>query len=130
MDVKRADVYYADLSPTVGSEQDGIRPVVIVQNDIGNKYSSTIIILPITSKVKTMLGTHVLLKKNTCGLKKDSIILAEQIRTLDKSRLKSKIGVLPDHIMNKVKEALILSCSLRSKIYNNINIYKILNDWN
>lgn len=113
MDIKRGDIYYADLSPVVGSEQDGIRPVLIVQNDIGNKYSPTIIALPITSKIKINLPTHILIKGQKYGLEKDSVILAEQIRTLDKIRLKNKIGKLDKKSMEKVKEALKINFNLR-----------------
>ena len=103
MTIKRGDMFYADLSPVVGSEQGGIRPVVIIQNDLGNKYSPTVIAAAITSQTnKTKLPTHIEIQGNTKGLKNDSVILTEQIRTIDKSRLKEKIGHIDDiKIMNK-----------------------------
>lgn len=113
MDVKCGDVFYADLSPVVGSEQAGIRPVLIVQNNIGNKYSPTVIVLPITSRQKSKLPTHIAMKGDKYGLPKDSIILAEQIRTLDKSRLGSKIGKLDKATMEKVRDALKINFNLR-----------------
>ncbi|MDR0987342.1 MAG: type II toxin-antitoxin system PemK/MazF family toxin [Ruminococcus sp.] len=110
--IKRGDIYYADLSPVVGSEQGGMRPVVIVQNDVGNKHSPTVIAAAITSqKDKTNLPTHIALRSD-CGLQKDSIVLAEQIRTLDKHRLKEKIGTLPETTMSQVNEALSVSFGL------------------
>lgn len=123
MDVKRGDIYYADLGPVIGSEQDGIRPIVIVQNDIGNKYSPTIIGLPITSRQKTKLPTHIEIKGLQYGLPKSSVILAEQIRTLDKTRLKDKIGQLDKITMDKVKEALKISFNIRAKFED------IFRDW-
>ena len=116
MKIKRGDIYYADLSPVVGSEQSGIRPILIIQNDIGNKFSPTVIGVPITSKNKTTMPTHIELQENKYGLEKNSIILAEQIRTLDKSRLKEKVGTLDKITMNKVKRAIEISCGLRGKI--------------
>ena len=93
MTIKRGELYYADLSPVVGSEQGGVRPVLVVQNDVGNKYSPTVIAAAVTSKInKAKLPTHIELPSNTYGLQKDSVILLEQIRTLDKRRLKEKIG--------------------------------------
>ncbi|MBQ7937247.1 MAG: type II toxin-antitoxin system PemK/MazF family toxin [Oscillospiraceae bacterium] len=113
MTVKRGDIYYADLSPVVGSEQGGIRPVLIVQNDIGNKYSPTVIAAAITSqKDKTKLPTHIAVSSQTCGLAKDSIVLLEQIRTIDKQRLKEHMGRLDDGSMNKIDEALSISFGL------------------
>jgi mRNA interferase MazF len=107
--VKRGELYYADLSPVVGSEQGGIRPIVIIQNDIGNKYSPTIIAAAITSQMnKAKLPTHIELD-TTCGLPKDSVILAEQLRTLDKKRLRDKIGTLDTVAMEKVNNALMIS---------------------
>ena len=94
MSIKRGDIYYADLSPVVGSEQSGIRPILVIQNNIGNKFSPTIIGVPITSKVKVNMPTHIEIEGLKYGLEKDSIILAEQIRTLDKKRLKEKIITL------------------------------------
>jgi mRNA interferase MazF len=110
MDVKRGELYYADLSPVVGSEQGGVRPVLIVQNDVGNKYSPTIIAAAITSKInKAKLPTHIELPSNTYGLQRDSVILLEQIRTLDKRRLKERIGELNDNTMSKVDKAILIS---------------------
>lgn len=107
--IKRGELYYADLSPVIGSEQGGIRPVLVVQNDVGNKYSPTVIAVAITSRMnKAKLPTHIELD-TTCGLPKDSVILAEQLRTLDKQRLKDKIGVLPPKAMEKVNNALLIS---------------------
>ncbi len=108
--VKRGDLYYADLSPVVGSEQGGIRPVLIVQNNVGNKYSPTIIAAAVTSQLeKAKLPTHIALEAGKYGLPKDSVVLLEQIRTLDKRRLKEKIGELPMNMMTKVNEALLVS---------------------
>ncbi len=109
MNVKRGELYYADLSPVVGSEQGGIRPVLVVQNDIGNKYSPTIIAAAVTSKInKAKLPTHIELP-SAYGLAKDSVILLEQIRTLDKRRLKERIGELPPATMNRVNRAILIS---------------------
>lgn len=108
--VRRGELYYADLSPVVGSEQGGVRPVLIVQNNVGNKYSPTIIAAAITSQLdKAKLPTHIALPANQCGLPKNSVVLLEQIRTLDKTRLKEKIGELPINMMSRVNEALLLS---------------------
>lgn len=108
--IKRGELYYADLSPVIGSEQGGLRPILIVQNDIGNKYSPTIIAAAITSQInKAKLPTHIELDASTYGLAKDSVILLEQIRTLDKTRLKEKIGELDNLKMNQVNEALLVS---------------------
>ena len=113
MTVKRGEIYYADLSPVVGSEQGGIRPVLIVQNDIGNKFSPTVIAAAITSqKDKTKLPTHISVSSQNCGLAKDSIVLLEQIRTIDKKRLKEHMGHLDDGSMNKIDEALSISFGL------------------
>lgn len=108
--VKRGELYYADLSPVVGSEQGGIRPVLVVQNDIGNKYSPTVIAAAITSKLnKAKLPTHIELSSKEYGLEKDSVVLLEQIRTIDKSRLKEKIGELSPYKMNQVNRAMMIS---------------------
>jgi len=108
--IKRGELYFADLSPVVGSEQGGIRPILIVQNDTGNKYSPTIIAAAVTSKLnKAKLPTHIELSASEFGLSKDSVILLEQIRTLDKRRLKEKIGSLSDSQMQKVNVALLIS---------------------
>lgn len=113
MIVKRGDIYYADLSPVVGSEQGGVRPVLIIQNDIGNKYSPTVIATAITSQInKAKMPTHIELDANEYGLSKDSVVLAEQIRTIDKQRLKEKIGHLDDRLMTQVNEALEISFGL------------------
>ena len=110
MDIKRGQIYYADLSPVVGSEQGGVRPVLIIQNDIGNRYSPTVIACAVTSQLtKAKLPTHIEVKKGRYGLAKDSVILLEQIRTLDKRRLKEKIGELPINMMSRVNEALLIS---------------------
>lgn len=108
--IRRGELYYADLSPVVGSEQGGVRPILIVQNDTGNKYSPTIIAAAITSQLnKAKLPTHIELSANEFGLLKDSVILLEQIRTLDKRRLKEKIGELSPLKMQKVNTALLIS---------------------
>ena len=113
MTVKRGEVYYADLSPVVGSEQGGIRPVLIVQNDVGNKFSPTVIAAAITSqKDKTNLPTHIEVNANNCGLQKDSIVLLEQVRTLDKQRLKERIGFLETNDMIRINHALSISVGL------------------
>ncbi len=110
MEIKRGELYYADLSPVVGSEQGGIRPVLVVQNDVGNKYSPTIIAAAVTSKInKAKLPTHIELPVGKFGLAKDSVILLEQIRTLDKRRLKEKIGELPSVTMSRVDKAILIS---------------------
>ncbi len=110
MIIKRGELYLADLSPVLGSEQGGTRPVLVIQNDIGNKYSPTIIISAITSKLfKAKLPTHISLESSCCGLSKDSVILLEQIRTIDKLRLKEKIGELPEYKMKEVDKALLIS---------------------
>lgn len=115
MVIKRGDIFYADLTPVVGSEQDGIRPVLIVQNNLGNKYSPTVIAIPITTQKKPMLPTHIPVLKDKYGLPKDSIILTEQLRTLDKSRLKQKIGEFDFEIMELVKKALKISLNIRAE---------------
>ena len=114
MIVKRGDMFYADLSPVVGSEQGGVRPVLIIQNDLGNKYSPTVITAAITSQTnKTKLPTHIEIGENTSGLKSNSVVLTEQIRTIDKSRLKEKIGHIEDiSILNKINDALEVSFGL------------------
>ena len=107
MTVRRGEIYYADLSPVIGSEQGGMRPVLIVQNDVGNKYSPTVIAAAITSqKYKTRLPTHISVNADNCGLQKDSVVLLEQVRTLDKPRLKERIGNLPDSEMKKINKSL------------------------
>ena len=108
--IHRGELYYADLSPVVGSEQGGVRPVLVVQNDIGNKYSPTIIAAAITSQMnKAKLPTHIELSAKEYGLQKDSVVLLEQIRTIDKRRLKDKIGEIPEGVMERVNTALLIS---------------------
>lgn len=108
--IKRGELYYADLSPVVGSEQGGVRPILIVQNDTGNKYSPTVIAAAVTSKLsKAKLPTHIEINANDFGLNKNSVILLEQIRTLDKRRLKERIGELSPPTMKKVNAALLIS---------------------
>lgn len=113
MTIRRGDIFYADLSPVIGSEQGGLRPVLIVQNDVGNKYSPTVIAAAITSKMgKTKLPTHIDVSALEVGLSKDSVILLEQIRTLDKQRLKEKMGHLDDATMKVVNNAIQVSFGL------------------
>ena len=118
MQIKRGDMFYADLSPVVGSEQGGVRPVLIIQNDLGNKYSPTVIAAAITSQTgKTKLPTHIEIGSKENGLKSDSVVLAEQIRTIDKSRLKEKIGHINDNkIMSKVNNAIGISFGLEDTV--------------
>lgn len=114
MNVHRGDIFYADLSPVIGSEQGGIRPVLIVQNDVGNRFSPTVIAAAITSqKDKTKLPTHIQLHSSQSGLAKESIVLLEQIRTLDKRRLKECMGRLDDDSMHRIDQALSISFGLR-----------------
>ncbi len=113
--VKRGDIYYADLSPVVGSEQGGIRPVLIIQNDVGNKYSPTVIAAAITSKInKAKMPTHIELSASEYGLYKDSVILLEQIRTIDKKRLREKVAHLDKKLMQSVNDALAVSFGLEN----------------
>ena len=113
MSIKRGDIYYADLSPVVGSEQGGIRPVLVVQNDVGNRYSPTIIAAAITSqKDKAKLPTHIEIDSQGSGLSRDSVVLLEQIRTIDKQRLKERMGKLDDSSMAKIDQALSISFGL------------------
>lgn len=142
MNVKRGDIYYADLSPVVGSEQGGVRPVLIVQNDVGNKYSPTVIAAAITSQQdKSRLPTHISVNGNACGLSKDSVVLLEQVRTLDKQRLKERMGNLSTTDMNKINKALTVSFGLIQNmlvgaglecppeiIKNLLNLHKRLDD--
>ena len=114
--IKRGDIFYADLSPVVGSEQGGLRPVLIVQNDVGNRYSPTVIAAAITSRMtKTRLPTHIDIYASDAGLSKDSVVLLEQIRTIDKQRLKEKMGHLPERMMAEVDEALSVSFGLSAQ---------------
>ena len=117
MTVRRGDIYYADLSPVVGSEQGGVRPVLIIQNDVGNKYSPTVIAAAITSRTdKNKLPTHIEVFADRYGLARDSIILLEQIRTIDKRRLKEKMGHLDDEVMNRVNDAITVSFGLGESV--------------
>lgn len=116
MNVRRGDIYYADLSPVVGSEQGGIRPVLIVQNNVGNRFSPTVIAAAITSqKEKANLPTHIQVQSTASGLARDSIVLLEQIRTIDKKRLKEHMGRLDDASMNRVDQALQISFGLNAE---------------
>lgn len=113
MIVKRGDIYYANLSPVVGSEQGGHRPVLVIQNDVGNKYSPTVIVAAITSQIsKAKLPTHVEVNSDAYSLEKDSVILLEQLRTIDKRRLREKVTHLSEEIMSKVDEAIRVSIGL------------------
>ena len=113
MSIKRGDIYYADLSPVVGSEQGGLRPVLIVQNDVGNKYSPTVIAAAITSRVgKSKLPTHIDIHADSVGLQRDSVVLLEQIRTIDKKRLREKMGHLDEGMMGAVNNAIGISFGL------------------
>ncbi len=113
MNIKRGDIYYADLSPVIGSEQGGLRPVLIVQNDVGNKYSPTVIAAAITSRMgKAKLPTHIDVAGMDAGLAKDSVVLLEQIRTIDKKRLKEKMGHLDETAMKEVNSAIQISFGL------------------
>ena len=116
MNIRRGDIYYADLSPVVGSEQGGVRPVLIIQNNVGNRFSPTVIAAAITSRnEKANLPTHIRLYADNSGLSKDSVVLLEQIRTLDKKRLKEKMGTLNSSDMYKVDEALSISFGLTAE---------------
>ncbi len=113
MEISRGEIYYADLSPVVGSEQGGVRPVLVVQNDVGNKYSPTVIIAAITSQLsKAKLPTHIELNKDKYHLPKDSVVLLEQIRTLDKRRLKEKLGQIDLLTMQRVDVAIMISLGI------------------
>ena len=119
MCVRRGEIYYADLSPVVGSEQGGVRPVLIVQNDVGNKYSPTVIAAAITSqKEKSKLPTHIEINAQNCGLAKNSVVLLEQIRTIDKKRLKERMGMLDEDAMYQVNSALSISFGLGAESIN------------
>ena len=110
MEVKRGEIYYADLSPVLGSEQGGVRPVLIIQNDIGNKYSPTVIASAVTSSMtKAKLPTHIEIKSGQYGMTKDSVVLLEQLRTLDKRRLRERMGHLDDEMMDRVNNAIAVS---------------------
>lgn len=111
--IKRGDIFYADLRPVVGSEQGGIRPVLVIQNDIGNKYSPTVIVAAVTSQInKSKLPTHLELDADQFGLSKDSVVLLEQVRTIDKKRLREKVCHLDEDFMNKIDSGLLISLGL------------------
>lgn len=113
MVIKRGDIFYADLDPIIGSEQGGVRPVVVVQNNVGNRYSPTVVVLPVSSAKKNYLPTHI----HVCGSKmlpKDSVVLAEQIRTIDRNRLKGYVGSVGFEIMKKVDKAIKISIGVDS----------------
>lgn len=113
MNIKRGDIYYADLSPVIGSEQGGVRPVLIVQNDVGNRYSPTVIAAAITSQqTKAKLPTHIAIGAKYTGLAKDSVVLLEQVRTIDKKRLKEKMGTIDDNSMKEINNAISVSFGL------------------
>ncbi len=113
MIVKKGDIFFADLSPVIGSEQGGVRPVVVVQNDVGNKYSPTVIVAAVTSQInKAKLPTHIEIRAREHGLNKDSVILMEQLRTVDKRRLKERIGRLDGETMERVNDALAISLGI------------------
>ena len=112
--IKSGELYYADLSPVIGSEQGGVRPVLVVQNDVGNKHSPTVIAAAVTSKLtKAKLPTHIEISAVSYGLLRDSVVLLEQIRTLDKRRLKTRIGELDKSVMDKVNVALAISLGVK-----------------
>ncbi len=113
MNIKRGDIYYADLSPVVGSEQGGVRPVLIVQNDVGNRFSPTVIAAAITSQqTKAKLPTHIAIGAQSSGLSKDSVVLLEQVRTIDKKRLKEKMGTVDQNSMKEINDAISVSFGL------------------
>lgn len=115
--IRRGEIYYADLSPVVGSEQGGMRPVLIVQNNVGNRFSPTVIAAAITSQMnKAKLPTHIEIEARTYGLSKDSVVLLEQVRTLDKRRLREKMGTLDDDAMIRVDDAIAVSFGLHSDV--------------
>jgi mRNA interferase MazF len=115
MVIRRGDIYYADLRPVIGSEQGGIRPVLIIQNDTGNRHSPTVIVAAITSRMtKAKLPTHIKIDKEKCDIIKDSVILLEQLRTIDKQRLKDKVCHLDDEMLKTVDKALCISLELNT----------------
>lgn len=122
MNIRRGDIYYADLSPVVGSEQGGIRPVLIVQNNVGNRFSPTVIAAAITSRrSKANLPTHIPINSGSSGLAKDSVVLLEQVRTIDKRRLKEKMGAIDQSAMNAVDNAISISFGLGAEQTSNIS---------
>ena len=113
MTIRRGDIFYADLNPVTGSEQGGVRPVLIVQNDIGNRFSPTVIAAAITSQqTKSNMPTHINLPSDACGLQKDSMVLCEQVRTIDKNRLRECVGTAPEGLMDQVNQAISVSFGL------------------
>ncbi len=113
MTIRRGDLFYADLSPVVGSEQGGVRPILVIQNDVGNKFSPTVIAAAITSQLnKSKMPTHIELASENYGLSKNSVVLLEQVRTIDKRRLKDKIGHIDDFTMEKINTAINISFGL------------------
>jgi len=115
LNIKRGDIFYADLRPVIGSEQGGVRPVLVIQNDTGNKHSPTVIVAAITSKMnKAKLPTHIELDSKKCDIVKDSVILLEQLRTIDKKRLKDKVCHIDESIIKKVNKALLISLELNT----------------
>lgn len=115
LNIRRGDIYYADLSPVIGSEQGGIRPVLIVQNNVGNRFSPTVIAAAITSQQsKANLPTHIPLNADTSGLSKNSVVLLEQVRTIDKKRLKEKMGSIDESVMNDINNAISISLGLNA----------------
>ena len=127
MDIYRGEIYYADLSPVVGSEQGGVRPVLVLQNDVGNKYSPTVIVAAITSKLsKAKLPTHIELDKDKYNLPKDSVVLLEQLRTLDKQRLKEKVSELDEKMMQRVEVATMISLGITTWCLFNLNSFAMM----
>ncbi len=127
MDIYRGEIYYADLSPVVGSEQGGVRPVLVLQNDVGNKYSPTVIVAAITSKLsKAKLPTHIELDKDKYNLPKDSVVLLEQLRTLDKQRLKEKVSELDEKMMQRVEVATMISLGITTWCLFNLNSFDMM----
>ncbi|MDR1364030.1 MAG: type II toxin-antitoxin system PemK/MazF family toxin [Oscillospiraceae bacterium] len=123
--IKKGDIFYADLEPALGSEQGGVRPVLIVQNNVGNKFSPTVIAAAITSRQKGELPTHVPIKALGSGLLKDSVVLLEQIRTLDKRRLKTKLGAIDSMSLGRINEGLSVSLGLNIAFQNDFDKLKI-----
>lgn len=118
MNLRRGDIYFAELNPVQGSEQGGVRPVLVVQNDVGNNYSPTTIVLPITSRLaKAKLPTHVELSRRESGLARDSVVLAEQIRTIDKARLQQRVACLDEITMSRINQAMEISMGIQPQYY-------------
>ena len=128
--IRRGEIFYAELSPVMGSEQGGLRPVLIVQNDVGNKFSPTVIAAAITSQInKAKLPTHIELKGFGYGLAKESVILMEQVRTIDKKRLREKIGRIDEELLKKVNFALCISFGLPEYLMKEF-VFDAMNDYN